>query len=56
MLFEVIYTSIAVPCIAMPYAILTTKITHDFKIFSKLIGYKEIFNKLTNFLAAFISG
>ncbi|HBZ2416377.1 TPA: MFS transporter [Klebsiella pneumoniae] len=49
--FEIIYTSIMVP-----YETLATEMTDDFSLRSKLTGYKAIFGKLANFLAAFIPG
>ncbi len=48
---EIIYTSIMVP-----YETLATEMTDDFSLRSKLTGYKAIFGKLANFLAAFIPG
>ena len=50
-LFELIYTSVMVP-----YETLATEMTTDFAIRSKLTGYKAIFGKVANFLAAFIPG
>ncbi|MFP2005018.1 MFS transporter [Klebsiella pneumoniae] len=47
--FEIIYTSIMVP-----YETLATEMTDDFSLRSKLTGYKAIFGKLANFLAAFM--
>ena len=49
--FEIIYTSVMVP-----YETLATEMTDDFALRSKLTGYKAIFGKLANFLAAFIPG
>ncbi len=49
--FEIIYTSVMVP-----YETLATEMTDDFSLRSKLTGYKAIFGKLANFLAAFIPG
>lgn len=50
-IFELIYTSVMVP-----YETLATEMTSDFSLRSKLTGYKAIFGKLANFLAAFIPG
>lgn len=50
-IFELIYTSVMVP-----YETLATEMTSDFTLRSKLTGYKAIFGKLANFLAAFIPG
>lgn len=50
-LFELIYTSVMVP-----YETLATEMTTDFAARSKLTGYKAIFGKIANFLAAFIPG
>ncbi|WP_034945222.1 MFS transporter [Erwinia oleae] len=50
-LFELIYTSIMVP-----YETLATEMTDDFAVRSKLTGFKAIFGKIANFLAAFIPG
>ena len=50
-LFELIYTSVMVP-----YETLATEMTTQFAVRSKLTGYKAIFGKLANFLAAFIPG
>jgi len=50
-LFELIYTSVMVP-----YETLATEMTTDFSARSKLTGYKAIFGKVANFLAAFIPG
>lgn len=50
-LFELIYTSVMVP-----YETLATEMTDDFATRSKLTGFKAIFGKLANFLAAFIPG
>ncbi|MGL5242370.1 MAG: MFS transporter [Kluyvera ascorbata] len=50
-MFEIIYTSVMVP-----YETLATEMTDDFALRSKLTGYKAIFGKLANFLAAFIPG
>ncbi|TCV94369.1 oligogalacturonide transporter [Biostraticola tofi] len=50
-IFELIYTSVMVP-----YETLATEMTSDFSIRSKMTGYKAIFGKLANFLAAFIPG
>lgn len=50
-LFELIYTSVMVP-----YETLATEMTDDFATRSKLTGYKAIFGKIANFLAAFIPG
>lgn len=50
-LFEIIYTSVMVS-----YETLATEMTDDFSQRSKLTGYKAIFGKLANFLAAFIPG
>ncbi|AYN96202.1 MFS transporter [Pseudomonas luteola] len=50
-IFELIYTSIMVP-----YETLATEMTDDFAVRSKLTGYKAIFGKIANFLAAFIPG
>ncbi|WP_234419541.1 MFS transporter [Lelliottia sp. WB101] len=50
-LFELIYTSVMVP-----YETLATEMTDDFAVRSKLTGYKAIFGKGANFLAAFIPG
>jgi oligogalacturonide transporter len=50
-LFELIYTSVMVP-----YETLVTEMTTDFSARSKLTGYKAIFGKIANFLAAFIPG
>lgn len=49
--FELIYTSVMVP-----YETLATEMTDNFTLRSKLTGYKAIFGKLANFLAAFIPG
>lgn len=49
--FELIYTSVMVP-----YETLATEMTSNFTLRSKLTGYKAIFGKLANFLAAFIPG
>lgn len=49
--FELIYTSVMVP-----YETLATEMTSDFALRSRLTGYKAIFGKLANFLAAFIPG
>jgi Na+/melibiose symporter-like transporter len=38
----------------VPYETLATEMTDDFSLRSKLTGYKAIFGKLANFLAAFI--
>ncbi|VTM88462.1 sugar (Glycoside-Pentoside-Hexuronide) transporter [Raoultella ornithinolytica] len=40
----------------VPYETLATEMTDDFSLRSKLTGYKAIFGKLANFLAAFIPG
>lgn len=50
-LFELIYTSVMVP-----YETLATEMTADFAKRSKLTGFKAIFGKVANFLAAFIPG
>lgn len=50
-IFELIYTSVMVP-----YETLATEMTEDFSVRSKLTGYKAIFGKMANFLAAFIPG
>ena len=50
-LFELIYTSVMVP-----YETLATEMTDDFAVRSKLTGYKAIFGKVANFLAALIPG
>jgi len=50
-LFELIYTSVMVP-----YETLATEMTTDFSARSRLTGYKAIFGKVANFLAAFIPG
>ncbi|MBV8041239.1 MFS transporter [Pluralibacter sp.] len=50
-IFELIYTSVMVP-----YETLATEMTDDFATRSKLTGYKAIFGKMANFLAAFIPG
>ncbi|MFD1802342.1 MFS transporter [Mixta tenebrionis] len=50
-LFELIYTSVMVP-----YETLATEMTDDFVVRSKLTGYKAIFGKVANFLAALIPG
>ncbi|AYN27693.1 MFS transporter [Buttiauxella sp. 3AFRM03] len=50
-IFELIYTSVMVP-----YETLATEMTDDFAMRSKLTGYKAIFGKMANFLAAFIPG
>ncbi|VDZ60862.1 Thiomethylgalactoside permease II [Serratia odorifera] len=50
-IFELIYTSVMVP-----YETLATEMTDDFAVRSKLTGYKAIFGKMANFLAAFIPG
>ncbi|VXC93165.1 MFS transporter [Enterobacterales bacterium 8AC] len=50
-IFELIYTSVMVP-----YETLATEMTEDFAVRSKLTGYKAIFGKMANFLAAFIPG
>lgn len=50
-LFEMIYTSVMVP-----YETLATEMTDDFSVRTKLTGYKAIFGKAANFLAAFIPG
>ena len=50
-LFELIYTSVMVP-----YETLATEMTNDFSARSKLTGYKAIFGKVANFLAALIPG
>lgn len=50
-IFELIYTSVMVP-----YETLATEMTTHFAIRSKLTGYKAIFGKMANFLAAFIPG
>ncbi|AUX94130.1 MFS transporter [Mixta gaviniae] len=50
-LFELIYTSVMVP-----YETLATEMTDDFAVRSKLTGYKAIFGKIANFLAALIPG
>lgn len=50
-LFELIYTSVMVP-----YETLATEMTTDFAIRSQLTGYKAIFGKVANFLAAAIPG
>ncbi|MFS2225137.1 MFS transporter [Pantoea sp. B65] len=50
-IFELIYTSVMVP-----YETLATEMTDDFSVRSKLTGYKAIFGKMANFLAAFIPG
>ena len=50
-LFELIYTSVMVP-----YETLATEMTTDFSARSKLTGYKAIFGKIANFLAALIPG
>lgn len=50
-LFELIYTSVMVP-----YETLATEMTTDFSARSRLTGYKAIFGKIANFLAAFIPG
>ena len=51
LLFDMVYTMILVP-----YETLATEMTDDFSLRSKLTGYKAIFGKLANFLAAFIPG
>jgi len=50
-IFELIYTSVMVP-----YETLATEMTDDFAVRSKLTGYKAMFGKIANFLAAFIPG
>jgi len=50
-LFELIYTMVMVP-----YETLATEMTSDFSLRSKLTGYKAIFGKIANFMAAFIPG
>lgn len=50
-LFELIYTSVMVP-----YETLATEMTDNFSLRSKLTGYKAIFGKIANFLAALIPG
>lgn len=50
-IFELIYTSVMVP-----YETLATEMTDDFAVRSRLTGYKAIFGKIANFLAAFIPG
>ena len=40
----------------VPYETLATEMTTDFSARSKLTGYKAIFGKVANFLAAFIPG
>ncbi len=40
----------------VPYETLATEMTEDFSVRSKLTGYKAIFGKMANFLAAFIPG
>ena len=50
-IFELIYTSVMVP-----YETLATEMTDDFAVRSKLTGYKAIFGKIANFLAALIPG
>lgn len=50
-MFELIYTSVMVP-----YETLATEMTSDFAARSKLTGYKAIFGKIANVLAAFIPG
>lgn len=50
-IFELIYTSVMVP-----YETLATEMTTNFAVRSKLTGYKAIFGKMANFLAAFIPG
>ncbi len=50
-IFELIYTSVMVP-----YETLATEMTSDFSARSKLTGYKAIFGKVANFLAALIPG
>lgn len=50
-IFELIYTSVMVP-----YETLATEMTDDFALRSKLTGYKAIFGKIANFLAALIPG
>ncbi|MGA9607834.1 MAG: MFS transporter [Rouxiella badensis] len=50
-MFELIYTSVMVP-----YETLATEMTTDFSARSRLTGYKAIFGKIANFLAALIPG
>lgn len=50
-MFELIYTSVMVP-----YETLATEMTSQFSVRSKLTGYKAMFGKVANFLAAFIPG
>ena len=50
-IFELIYTSVMVP-----YETLATEMTTDFSARSKLTGFKAIFGKIANFLAALIPG
>ncbi|MFS0561572.1 MFS transporter [Terribacillus sp. 179-K 1B1 HS] len=50
-LFELIYTGVMVP-----YETLAAEMTNDFSLRSKLTGFKAIFGKVANFLAAFIPG
>ncbi|AKO91642.1 MFS transporter [Priestia filamentosa] len=50
-LFELIYTSVMVP-----YETIAAEMTTDFGLRSKLTGFKAIFGKIANFLAAFIPG
>jgi len=50
-LFELIYTSVMVP-----YETIAAEMTTDFSLRSKLTGFKAIFGKIANFLAAFIPG
>lgn len=49
--FELIYTSVMVP-----YETLATEMTANFTARTKLTGYKALFGKVANFLAAFIPG
>lgn len=49
--FEIVYTAIMVP-----YASLASEMTDDFGARSKLTGFKAVFGKIANFLAAFIPG
>ena len=51
LIFDIVYTMILVP-----YETLATEMTTNFAVRSKLTGYKAIFGKMANFLAAFIPG